>query len=197
MNKSRHRTRMANRTYLIQSASNAPSDYDPDKDILAASNYSIPVFWYTLFDSSAVVAKPAEIDGTAIAYPFLVTTTAAAKARFADRRAFMQAFLPQTVASVFDDFAKLLDTVETSHIHLETVELWMMDEPEKFQPHIEACLRAFELPRRGVASAALSSTPEWRELFDQAQIDADDIAGSIEPYMLTGSSWVRPVPWKE
>src|SRR5687768_7705932 len=155
---------MANRTYLIQSASAAPADYDPDKDILAASNYSIPVFWYALFDGSSVVAKPAEMeDGPAIPYPFLATTTSKATARFADRRAFMQAFLPQTVASVFDDFARLLDTVETSHIHLETVELWMMDDPEKFQPHVEACLRAFELPRHGVASAALPSTPEWRE----------------------------------
>jgi hypothetical protein len=188
---------MANRTYLIQSASAAPADYDPDKDILAASNYSIPVFWYALFDGASVIPKPAEMeDGTAIPYPFLVTTTAAARERFAKRRAFMQALLP-SVATVFDDFARLLDTVETSHIHLETVELWMMDEPEKFQPHIEACLRAFELPARGVASAVLPTTPEWRELFDQVQIDADDIAGSTEPYMLTGSGWVRPVTWKE
>jgi hypothetical protein len=189
---------MANRTYLIQSVSAAPADYDPDKDILAASNYSIPVFWYALFDGSSIVAKPAEMEGaTATPYPFLATTTAAAKARFADRRAFMQAFLPQRIDSAFDEFARLLDTVETSHIHLETVELWMMDEPEKFQPHVEACLRAFELPKRGVVSAALPGTPEWRELFDQVQIDASDIAGSIEPYMLTGCSWVRPVTWKE
>ena len=188
---------MANRTYLIQSASAVPADYDPDRDILAASNYSIPVFWYALFDASSVVAKRAEMDdGSAVSYPFLVTTTTAAQARFAERRAFMQAFLT-SVASAFDGFAKLLDTVETSHIHLETVELWMMDEPERFQSHVEACLRAFELPKRGVAPAALSSTPEWRELFDQVQIDADDVAGSVEPYMLTGCGWVRPVPWKE
>jgi hypothetical protein len=189
---------MANRTYLIQSASAAPSDYDPDKDILAASKYSIPVFWYALFESGSIVAKRAEMeDGRAIPYPFFATATSAAKARFAGRRTIMQAILPQTVAPVFDDFARLLDTVETSHIHLETVELWMMDEPEKFQPHIETCLRAFELPKRGVASTALLRTPEWQELFAQVLIDADDIVGSIEPYMLTGTSWVRPVTWKE
>ena len=189
---------MANRTYLIQSASATPAAYDSDKDILAASNYSIPVFWYALFNASSVVAKPAEMeDGTAIPYPFLVTTTAAAKARFAERRALMQAFLAQSIASVVADFARLLDTVETSHIHLETVELWMMDEPERFQPHVEACLRAFDLPVGGVAANVLLSTPEWKELLDQVQIDTEDVAGTVKPYMLTGSSWVRPVPWKE
>ena len=189
---------MANRTYLIQSASGVPADYDSDKDILAASNYSIPIFWYALFDGSSVVAKPAKMDdGTAISYPFLVTTTASAKVRFADRRVFMQTLLPQAVASAFDDFARLLDTVETSHIHLETVELWMMDEPEKFQPHVEACLRAFELSAHGVAAGALLGTPEWKELFDQVQIDTDDVASTVKPHMLTGSSWVRPVTWKE
>ncbi|HWN94926.1 MAG TPA: hypothetical protein VNT99_07830 [Methylomirabilota bacterium] len=189
---------MANRTYLIQSASAAPADYDPDKDILAASNYSIPVFWYALFDGSSIVTKPAQMeDGTSVLYPFLVTSTAAAKTRFVERGPFLQALLPQTVASTFDDFARLLETVETAHIHLETVELWMMDEPEKFQPHVEACLRAFDLPKRGVAPSTLPSTPEWRELLSQVEIDAGDIAGSTEPYMLTGSSWVRPVTWKE
>jgi hypothetical protein len=189
---------MANRAYLIQSDSPAPADYDPDTDILAASKYSIPVFWYALFDESSVLAKPAEMEyGTSIPYPFLATTTAAAKSRFAGRRVFMQLLLPQSVAAVFEDFARLLDAVETSHIHLETLELWMMDEPEKFQPHVEACLRAFELPKHGVASSVLPATPEWRELFDQAQIDASNIAGTVKPYMLTGSSWARPVTWKE
>jgi hypothetical protein len=73
----------------------------------------------------------------------------------------------------------------------------MMDEPERFQPHVEACLRAFDLPKRGVAPGALPSTPEWQELLSQVEIDAGDIAGSIESYKLTGSSWVRPVTWKE
>jgi hypothetical protein len=189
---------MANYTYLIQSASATPADYDPDKDILAASKYSIPVFWYALFDQSSLTTKPAEMeDGPAIPYPFLVTTTAAAKARFATRRIFMQAFMEPNMAAIFDGFAKLLDSVEHSHIHLETLELWMMDEPEVFQPHLETCLRAFELPERGVAPAVLPLKPEWRELFGQVQLDPDDIAGSTQSYMLTGLSWVRPVPWKE
>ena len=189
---------MANRTYLIQSASAAPAGYDPDKDILAASNYSIPIFWYALFDGNSIVAKPAKMeDGTSVPYPFLVTATAAAKTRFADRRSFLQALLPQGIGSTFDDFARLLETVETPYIHLETVELWMMDEPEKFQPHVEACLRAFDLPRRGVARSTLPSTPEWRELLSQVEIDVSNIAGSTEPYMLTGNGWVRSVTWKE
>ena len=194
---------MANRTYLIQSDAAAPGGYDfekdflPEKDILAASKYSIPVFWYALFDSSSVITKPAmTTDGSTVSYPYLVTTIAAAKARFAERRAYMQPLMPQTVASLFDDFARLLDTVETSHIHLETYELWMMDE-ENFPAHLEACLRAFELPGRGVAPTKLTSTPEWQDLFGQVYIDADDIAGSVEPHLLTGSSWVRPVTWKE
>lgn len=65
----------------------------------------------------------------------------------------------------------MLETVETTHIHLETVELWMMDEPKKFQTHVEACLRAFDLAKRGVVPSTLPSTPEVTDLTIQTQIE--------------------------
>src|SRR5436190_24295426 len=123
---------MANRTYLIQSNSPEPADYDPSKDILAGGSYMVPVFWYALFDHRSIFDKMVDLDdGTKIPYPFLVTTTTLARSRFAERTDLLRLFLSESMASSVRDFAKLLEGVEASHIHLETIELWMMDEPEK------------------------------------------------------------------
>ena len=186
---------MANRTYLIQSNSPEPADYDPSKDILAGGSYMVPVFWYALFDPQSIIDKMVDMDdGTKVPYPCLLTTTTMARSRFAERSDLLRLFLPNSVGSSIDDFAKLLESVDAAYIHLETIELWMMDEPEKFRPHVEKCLNAFD-PSKGAFVADLFKTADWIELIDQAGIDPAALSGT-DPSLLTGYSWVRPVPWE-
>jgi hypothetical protein len=185
---------MANRTYLIQSNSPEPAEYDPDKDILAGGSYMVPVFWYALFDRQSIFDKMVDLDdGTKVPYPYLLTTTTMARSRFAERIDLLRLFLPKSVGSSIDHFLKLLEGVDASHLHLETIELWMIGEPEEFRPHVERCLNAFD-PLEGTFVADLLKTPDWVELMDQAGIDPTDL-GDIDPSLLTGYSWVRPVPW--
>ena len=58
---------MANRTYLIQSDLPGLADCKSGEDVLVAASYSIPIFWYALFDQRSITVKMAQMeDGTAI-----------------------------------------------------------------------------------------------------------------------------------
>ena len=182
---------MANRAFLIQSSSPTPVDCDPDRDILAASNYSIPVFWFALFDADSILKRPIQSeDGTSASYPYLVASVIDARKRFDAKRGRLFKVIPPSFQPLADDFIRLFDSIDGTHIHLDPMELWMMDEPDKYLPQLKNYLSAFDIARP-------FSLVEWRELLRQAEIDIVDVAGSVESYKLTGSSSVRPVTWKE
>ena len=181
---------MANRPYLLEAETATPSQAAyPEHAILLASSNSIPIFWYALFDRSCIVSRNATMeDGTKQPYPFLVSSTADAKSRYVERYERIFGIIPQSFQPLSDSWQQFLSRVTASHIHLEPLELWMMDEPERFLPHLERCL------------AAMDSTdypgPEWLELLDQVQIDPDDLDGTVRPHKLDGYSWGgRPVTW--
>lgn len=181
---------MANRTYLLEAKSPIPWQGEfPEKDILVAANNSIPIFWYALFQNDCIIARDCKLeDGTNVSYPYLVSTIEDARRRCLARRNSLLQVFPQSFSSTFDAFHDFLASVTSTHIHLDPLELWMMDEPEKFLPHVKRCVAAVERPD--------DTSREWGELLDQVQIDPNDIASTTESYMLAGYSWERPVTWE-
>jgi hypothetical protein len=189
---------MANRAYLVQSLSAVLAEYDPDRDILAAASYCVPVFWYALLDESSILnGEIALDDGTTAQCPYLLTTVVDARARFTARMNQIFMVIPQTFRPLADEFCRMFDSLEGTHLHIDAVELWMMDESDVFLVQVRKCLSAFDGDALSGILAAIHRKSKWRELLRQVDIDFYNVAASTEPHKLTGYGWVRPVTWKE
>jgi hypothetical protein len=184
---------MANRTFLIQSSTAAPFEYDESSpDVLAAANNCIPVYWYSLFDTSSLAENSVPMqDGSRMSYPCLVTSTSEAQGRCRGRKPLLEQLTPPSHTPVLDAWLRFVEAIEMPYLHVNTAEFCMM--ADGCGDHLQTCLEAFETPM--AAEAAFSASPAWVEMLDVAQIDPDDLAATVAGYKLAGYQWARPVPW--
>jgi hypothetical protein len=192
---------MANRTYLISLNSDIPTDdYNPDQAILAAGSYMIPVFWYSLVDVNNIKNKKAESDdGTTATYPMFIIPTSQAIERAKAKEKQIFSVISKRFVPSFDDWLKLLHSIETKYVHIETLELWMMDEAGVFENEIKNCMAAFNSDAAGMLRRLFgkSHSKDWLSLLKQADIDPNNIESTTDKFKLHGYQWVRDVPWKE
>lgn len=186
---------MGNRTYLIQASVAEPFQYDDSSpDVLAAAENCIPVFWYSLFDQSSIVENTVPLsDGQTMSYPCLVTSTVEAQGWCHERRPLLEQVTPPSHLPVLEAWLRFIETIQSAFVHLETAEFCMMaDDNEEY---FRSCLRAYEEPLP--EGASLGSSPDWAGMLDVAQIDPDDLDGTVEWHKLAGFSWnSRKVPWE-
>jgi hypothetical protein len=184
---------MGNRTYLIQASTPAPFEYDENSpNVLAAAKNCIPIYWYSLFEVSSMAANSVLCsDGSAFTYPCFVTPTSEARARCRARKQILERLTPSSHRSVLESWLSFLDLIELPFLHVNTAEFCMMDDDS--DRLIRACLEAFDAPPRPQTS--FGADPAWAQMLDVAQIDPDDLAGTVMSHKLAGFQWIRPVPW--
>ncbi len=141
---------MANRVFLINCDSGDPSaPYDEKDELVLAANYMLPILWCGLYSHGDICTRHDQwTDGVGntqtASYPVLLTTTATAIQRAADRKALFFSRFPLTLERVYEQWLELLDGLAAPHLRVNTGELWAMMEPEQFDEFIVKCVRAFE-----------------------------------------------------
>lgn len=183
---------MANRTFLIQASTALPFRYDETwPDVLLAADNCVPVYWYSLFDSGCFIPNETPLhDGRVFTYPCLVTSTEEGRARCLRRRNILERLTPESCKSVLSDWFTFLGTVDSRYLHLNTAEFCML--AEGYYEHLSSSVQAFDWPP---AASTFAGDAAWLEMLDMAQIDANDLAGTVTPSKLAGYSWNRQVPW--
>jgi hypothetical protein len=189
---------MANRAYLFQAPTpDVGVEYDPDQDILVGASYLLPVFWLALFDRSCLKRKDAEFDdGTKTTYPYLISSVSDGLARWDKRSPFLVSWLGPELGKVTDSWRRLIAGADKPYVHLETVELWMM-EPEPFEGQLQDALDSFEAKKPSLVGRVFGTSSQATL---QPALSLADIAGVPESSRmdkLYGYSWVRPVTWSE
>jgi hypothetical protein len=186
---------MANRTFLIQSDSQAPIPRNgAPTSALAAGSISIPVYWYSLFDESCVVANEVTLhDGRIEPYPYLVTPVSDARRRLSLRRSVLDRFIAESSKIVTEKWVQFVNSIDHPFLHLDAAELWMLIGPDHFRSHIRNCLQAYDQP---LATGRPEENDLWWEMLDAAQIDVNGLGDTIAAHKLAGYSWgEQPVPW--
>src|SRR5262245_34145788 len=112
---------MANRTFLIQADSGDPVIREAAPRVaLAAGSNSIPLFWFSLFDSSSIVSNVARFhDGTTETYLYLATSAEKAHSRSSYAREILTRITPKDHIGLVDNWLQFIRDVERPFIHLD------------------------------------------------------------------------------
>jgi hypothetical protein len=189
---------MANRTFLLRSNNIESYDSAHPESILCAASYSIPIFWYSLFDAEdAIIKKTPLEDGSD--YEYLAYSCSAKKGLESSLKRLPK--LIEYFGGEVGVWHKLWKGFIESHsgdlLSVETVELVMMDEPKVYEKHSKACIQAFNLPlfkTRGLIFKKKELNSNWYELL--GQVEALDFLHELKDYMFCGYSWMEEVPWE-
>jgi hypothetical protein len=181
---------MANHTFLIQASAPAPFQYDDNSPhVLAAAKNCIPIYWYSLFEPSSMAPNSVPCnDGSTFTYPCFVTPTSEARARCRNRKQILERLTPSSHRSVLNAWLGFIEAIETPFLHVNTAEFCMMD--DGYEEHFRSCLESFDQPPE-----SFGADHAWLEMLDMAQIDPDNLAGTVVGHRLAGFQWSRPVPW--
>ena len=185
---------MANRAYLIGGGDATPigpttDNYDPDAQVLCAASYQIPAFWLFCFSERDLC----EFATDDVSVPTAFTSTAAARARLAERATLATDLFAAHMAR-WDEWVRFISACEFPYITLDGCEVWEMG-PEEF---------AHDLPR-AVRWFSSQSPTDQKSLFRLAGISRYDSSaravicdrGTCPGRFLQGCGWVREVPWDE
>ena len=180
---------MANRTYLINHAENAPVSLDNQRGHwLLAASYQIPVLWLAMFsdaDLTTVKTRLQTADGQEFTedLPTLASPAQEAVRRYQSRRSLLHRKIPQNYSKHVDEW----ETFLASHLglpvlQLEISELRMMSEPAEFDAALRNWLGAF----------SSEAHPGWEELCLQACLEDPEVAR----YGIRGYQWNVELNWK-
>ncbi|MBN1912161.1 MAG: hypothetical protein JW818_20745 [Pirellulales bacterium] len=187
---------MANQTFLVTGDEVCLGGDIPDELIVAAANYMIPVFWYSLFREGDARSITVECDD---GEPYTYT------AYTANRREALRLSRQRwpALAQVLDGLAgswyvKWADFVEASpgeFVYIETLELTIMADSDAYTDESLRCIGAFSEPpllKKGIfRRAALRES--WRFLLHETAVTTS--TSVINASLLCGYSWGRDVPW--
>jgi hypothetical protein len=139
-------------------------------DLLMAS-YSIPVFWYMLFDKQSLKLGPTH-DNPNIQYLHMTTPTADGLALAESRWPDVSRVLGASTESLFRVWVEFVRKKAKKYIHCETTEwYWMFDTHKKFEAELKLCLDAFtHIPKPRGKKRKLNKW--WDKLLGQAHAGA-------------------------
>ncbi|MDQ1515637.1 MAG: hypothetical protein QOE80_1467 [Actinomycetota bacterium] len=183
---------MANRAVLIVSDAFAPPiEYEPASGLLAA-NYSVPIFWLSLFTSSDLVTWPCTLDHNATYTAVHGTRNSclensrARLARWSDR-------WPEAFGALSSSWLEFIEGVDRRFIGVWTEAISDMSGDETWANVLLSYLLGLD---------DLSS-PGFREALGQSYLGLDVAKGTLRPteegpvsLLAAGYSWSQPAPWE-
>ena len=160
----------------------------PDGGLLTAS-YSIPVFWYMLFDERCIVYGPSD-EPDCPPYPHLTTTTAEGLARAERRWEVTEHVFGRQIRVLFRTWLGFVRDHASDYLHCETDEwCWMFETTAAFEAELRACLAAFAHIPDG-----RGWNDHWKRLFSQAHASRSRQLGNLS---YCGSALSFEVPWMD
>jgi hypothetical protein len=181
---------MSNYAYLTWGPSpvtNGTSEDDLPGSVLDAK-YSIPLFWYALFDEKSIV----EVANGGYSYPALCKPTKAAILLSCERWSRIRGLFDEDFAAQFIAWVDFLETKAKAHVICKTRELYgLFRTRELFMEELTTCLAAFDhVPKPDAGPARLNQW--WRKLLGQcfATIQEGVIVAQGD-YSFWGHGW-RP-----
>jgi hypothetical protein len=135
-----------------------------ETDILAWGKSNIPILWMTLFTAGDIRTLETE-EGD---LPSPVTSSATAKARWAERKGLIAGVFPHNPdeIAIWDG---LLARVQAPYVKVDVDELWAMD-PDGFEEELRRSLNWFES----------QSADDFRELLANASVEYDATSRTID-----------------
>lgn len=185
---------MSNHTLLISTPKRTKPlpGQCPEAGGLLMAAYSIPVFWYMLFDERCIKYGPST-EPDAPPYPHLTTRTTSGLARAERRWNATEHIFGRQIRALFQIWLGFVRDHARDYLHCETDE-WCatQDTPAEFEKELRACLTAFKsVPHWSGRSLKLNKY--WDGLFAQAHVDRYPL-GNLS---YCGFAYQFDVPWSE
>jgi hypothetical protein len=189
---------MSNNTFLLSTQSPEKPVVGEDRlaDRLLWASYSIPLFWYMLFDEDDIVSAPAGSGGGG---PYWALSTAAGEGITRARRRWpkVHQVLGAQTERLFALWAQLVEANAKTFIHCETYE-WagMFSTKGAFKRELRTCIQAFDhIPPPGRDGPILNRW--WRVLLEQcAALGEGETIRPLGDFSYCGVGWSFKVPWK-
>lgn len=200
---------MANRAFLVLNQSENPNlDVTiEDESFLLACNYSIPLFWFTLYSTSDLFFMDVEMDdGTVDRVPTLVVELSKGIERTEEREGNVFSMIPSSYRDLHQQWVGFLkgianqpDTL-TKYVHVDMTEIWTMsDDSEKFEKDLRIALSAVDgterslwnVLRREFAGITMRSGLFSKEMTITYPGSVDGIKS-----VLAGYGWNRKITWE-
>ncbi|GEM_PF-1473997 len=193
---------MANRAMLLISNSIEFNyeNYNESEEVVAAANYSIPMFWFSLFSSEDVFYKKLEMeDGTFEDWPILVVERNIALDRVKKRKKSFLNLLPKGYDSLYSKWINLLQNINLMYIHLDMDEIRMMaDNEDEYDLKLKEVLASVDnltLYNSNILLEYFSGIEIEKSLFG-IKINNPKSDEEIVSF-LCGNSWIRKVTWEK
>jgi hypothetical protein len=188
---------MANNTFLISTMSPEKPvfGHDRHKDRLLWASYSIPLFWYMLFDENAIVSVPSPRGGGG---PYWALSTPSGDGLALARRRWPDVcqVLGKETDSLFTAWAELMEANAAAFLHCETFELSGMSSTKSaFKCELQTCIQAFDnIPPLPEGRPTLNRW--WLLLLGQcAALGKDETIRPLGDFSYCGIGWALEVPW--
>lgn len=143
---------MANRALLIGNDSEKPilDETDKTEKALLACNYSIPLFWFTMYSQDDVFFMDVEMDNDTIEKaPTLVVALPKGIERAEERAKNVFQIIPNFYTDLYQQWIRFLKgfasspTLLTKYLHVDMTEIWMMSrDSEQFEKDLRMALSA-------------------------------------------------------
>ncbi len=115
---------------------------DEEKDIIAGSEYAIPLFWLGLFTEEDIRTDRIEMAGGSFAEcPNLVVAAKLAKERAVAGKNEFMLLLPENYRNLYDLWLKTINEIDVGYIHMEMSEIWeISNDSELFLSELKTAL---------------------------------------------------------
>jgi len=183
---------MANRALLLGvDTAVPPREYEPEEGWLGA-NYSIPILWLSLFDSSNMVVWPGTLDSS-ISYTALIGLRDACTSLSRRRIDAWQRRWPEDLTGLGGLWLDFVSGVGAEYLGVWTEDLSGMIGDDPWAEALASYLRGLDEPQ----------SAGFNEAFAQSYltIDPDTLrltpaGGAAFHLVAAGYSWSRQAPWE-
>ncbi|GCF09144.1 hypothetical protein [Dictyobacter arantiisoli] len=151
---------MANQVFLVVNDSANPilDEIDKNEKALLACNYSIPLFWFTLYSPNDVFLMDVEMDDAPIEQvPTLVVDLPTGIERAEERANNVFHILPHSYTDLYQQWLRFLKglaphpALPPKYVHIDLTELWMMsDDTEQFTKDLRMAVSAVDRTDRAL-----------------------------------------------
>lgn len=200
---------MANRAFLVVNNSENPTlnGINKNEKALLACNYSIPLFWFTIYSHNDVFFMDVEMDTDTVKnVPTFVVALPKGIERAEEREKQVFQIIPKAYADLYQQWIHFLKdsashpTSLTKYIHVDMTEIWIMsDNSEKFERDLRLSLSAVDGAEQllwNVLLREFAGIKMRSRLFSkEKKITYPDTIDGIKS-ILAGSNWDGTLPWK-
>jgi len=200
---------MANRAFLVLNDSENPNLDGTNKNetTLLACNYSIPLFWFTMYSNNDLFFMDVEMDNDTVKkVPTFVVELSKGIQRAEEREKKVFMMIPNSYEDLYRQWTSFLKNIathpniRTKHIHVEMTEIWIMaDDSEKFEKDLGISLSAVDGTENSFWNVLIREFAgiEIRSgLFSKGKkITYPDTEDGIKS-ILAGYDWNRKFKWR-